>query len=131
MDPSDKTLLKSKGLKATPARLRVLAALRRGKKPAGVHDLMERKEFAATDIVTVYRVLEAFVAAGIAREVNLRHGHADYELAEGHHHHAVCESCGRVENIGRCEVDVRASDAFPVINDHALELFGICRTCAA
>lgn len=131
MDASDKALLKSKGLRATPSRLTVLSALRRAKKPASVQDLLERRELRGMDTVTVYRALEAFVIAGIARQVNLRHGHADYELALGHHHHAVCESCGRVEDIGGCEVNVRVSEAFPVINDHALELFGVCRTCAS
>lgn len=124
------TLLRERGLKATPARLRVLSALAGLHKPAGIQELSSAANLRAMDTVTLYRALDAFMKAGLVREVNLRHGHADYELADWHHHHAVCTSCGTVEDLDWCPVGVAPVKRFAVI-DHALELFGLCRACVA
>jgi Fur family ferric uptake transcriptional regulator len=62
-------------------------------------------------------------------------GEATYMLCEParHHHHAICASCGRVE-----DVDCAATDQFAEslrkrhgfeLDDHALEFFGRCRSC--
>jgi Fe2+ or Zn2+ uptake regulation protein len=73
------------------------------------------------------------------REINLRHGHADYELIdEDDHHHVVCVGCGMVEElVGCCDIAqltkkaLGARSSFQAITDHALELFGTCKACAA
>lgn len=131
-------LLKSAGLKVTQVRLDVLAVFERLKEPAGVPEIFEAVKAKGVNDVSVYRTVNAFAEAGIIREVNLRHGHADYELAgEDDHHHIVCVSCGKIEEFEDCGVDavikkaLRASKAFASVNEHALELFGTCKACAA
>ena len=81
--------------------------------------------------------------AGVVRRVITEGDFARFELAEDlteHHHHLVCSSCGRVE-------DVRVPPAFEADMDrtldrlarkarfatvsHRLDLIGTCRECAA
>lgn len=132
--------LREAGLKATTPRLVVLEVLARTKKPMGVPELQQALAKGDADTVTLYRILEDFSAAGIVRRVDLRHGHADYELVHAgphghHHHHIVCTSCGRIEDIDACagkplEAEaLRASTHFKTIEDHSLEFFGVCAEC--
>src|SRR5690606_6094143 len=96
-------LLRAANLKATKPRLAVLAALAKVGKPLGVPELQRaHRDF---DAVTLYRVLDDLFKAGILRRVDVRHGHADYELAHHHHHHLVCTRCGMIEDIDDCLVD--------------------------
>lgn len=129
-------MLRDKGLRATGQRVELMELLAKRKGPAGVADLL--KKGSGMDTATLYRGLEALVEAGIVRRVDLRHGHADYELAEGgeHHHHIVCTKCGRVEEFDWCP-DKKAEKAilgraksFSTLADHAFEFFGLCKRCA-
>jgi len=128
-------MLKEKGFRATPGRLQILLVLSNEKKPVTVTRLFELigKEL---DPVTLYRALEAFEEKGIVKRIDLGHSHAHYEFAAGgHHHHLVCTNCSRVEDVEVCldekvEKQVLARSAhFKKINEHALEFFGLCRTC--
>ena len=63
-----------------------------------------------------------------------------HELAEAfsdhHHHHLVCTSCGRVEDFDGCGADrlarqaLRRCRAFKSVQEHSIELFGLCYDCA-
>jgi Fe2+ or Zn2+ uptake regulation protein len=130
-------LLRSKGLKATSGRLLILETLAKNQEPLSVvslHKLVKR----AVDQVTVYRTLEALVASGLVGTVDLRHGHAHYELAVGrkHHHHIICQSCGEIEDVDECDISPfvkkvqKDSKKFGAISEHSLEFFGICKTCS-
>ena len=132
-------LLRAQGLKMTPKRLQLLSILARIKRPLSAHEILENWSQDGTDIVTLYRTLEAFTAASIVQRVNLQHGHTDYELVTPgkHHHHLVCTGCGTIENIKGCPGDkaeksvLRRSTKFSSIREHSFEFFGICRACAA
>jgi Fur family ferric uptake transcriptional regulator len=132
-------LLKKCALKVTPIRLEILRILKDSKKPMGVPELFKEVKKAGGNYVSVYRTIQALLGAGMIREINLRHGHTDYELVEedNEHHHVVCVSCGMVEElVGCCDIArltkkaLGARSSFQAINDHALELFGICKMCA-
>ena len=130
--------LRSRGLKATPQRIQVLTLLAKSGRPVGVPDLVSARGGEDLDTVTVYRSLEALANAQIVRRVDLRHGHTDYELVYGasHHHHLVCEQCGRIESIDWCpdaafEKKLLKSSSFSKLSDHSLEFFGICKKCAS
>ena len=88
------------------------------------------------DLVSVYRALETLTRAGIFARTDLRHGGAHYELALKHHHHLVCNDCGRTEDVNECigkNVEQRVllhAKKFSAINTHSLEFFGTCRDCA-
>jgi len=97
------TLLRSRGLRATPQRLQVLGLLAVAKRPVSIPELQKKAGKQALDSVTLYRSLETLVEKSLARPVDLRHGHTEYELVgENHHHHVVCEKCGRIEDIDWC-----------------------------
>jgi len=87
--------------------------------------------------VTIYRIIDSFKSNGLIREVNLRHGHLDYELIEHQddHHHIVCTKCGLVEDFYGCSATsmirkvIKNSRKFATVNEHSVELFGLCKKC--
>lgn len=131
-------LLRNAGLRATPGRIHLMDTLARLSAPASIPDLKKRLGAAAPNDVTLYRALDALVAADLVARADLQHGHAHYELAVGrkHHHHAVCTNCGVVEDIEvthapRPEREaLRRARSFASIDAYAFEFFGMCVKCA-
>jgi Fur family ferric uptake transcriptional regulator len=129
------SLLRLHGLKATPQRLTVLSLLAKAKKPVSIAEL--QKKASSLDNVTLYRSLETLVENSLARPVDLRHGHTDYELTTDreHHHHIVCEKCGAIEDFEWCpepalEKKILKNTSFAKLTDHSVEFFGLCKKCA-
>ena len=129
------TLLRDRGLKATPARVAVLSLFSVTAKPLSIQNILDQIKSASADQATIYRITEAFKTAGLIREVNLEHGHTHFVLnTKEHHHHIVCEKCGKVVDISNCDLDplqkeVLKKSGFSSINRHSLEFFGICQQC--
>lgn len=130
------SVLRAAGYKATFGRVALLRALSATTKPVSVEEVVETMK-PKLNVVNAYRALEAFVRSGIVRKVDLHHLHAHYELsgAGGHHHHVVCESCGKVEDVHlaeELELEKKALEKsrFGTIRSHALEFFGECTNCA-
>ena len=103
--------------------------------------------FAAADLVaqarerrldvgraTIFRTLDALTGAGALERIDLPSGEHAYVACEpAHHHHIVCSGCGRtneIDDIGLRSVvgDVARQTGFRV-DDHRLELFGLCPAC--
>ena len=82
--------LRGRGYKGTPQRRAVLEAL-----AAEQHQSMGelRERCPQVGMVTVYRTLDLLTEQGLVRRLDLGDG-PRYELAENHHHHMICESCG-------------------------------------
>ncbi len=127
-------LLRSRKLRATPKRIRLLEVLHRLERPLAVETL--HAQVKGMDLVTVYRTMQAFVRAGLVREVRFKDAVVRYEFAHGHHHHhLVCTGCGVVEEIEACDVTqleknvLKYSQSFTSISEHALEFFGLCKKC--
>jgi Fe2+ or Zn2+ uptake regulation protein len=128
--------LRDAGFRSTEGRLALLAELKGSHKPLPVESLAHKLR-AHLDEANVYRALEAFVRTGIARHVDLQHGHAHYEFVHGDdHHHIVCTSCDKVEDFIGCEYDklvrtaMKQTKAFSKVTNHSVELFGLCNSCA-
>jgi len=128
--------LRARNLKVTPARVAVLTVLSSSKQPLTVEEILERLGEGTTDQATVYRMMNSFQAKGLVRQVDFEHGHAHYELAgDREHHHLVCVSCGRVEDVEGCPIEkyyggvLKKLPAFSQIYRHTLELFGLCHCC--
>lgn len=88
------------------------------------------------DTTTAYRTLETLLRRGMVRRIDLDQHRALYEMAEDHHHHAVCVSCGLIRDVSMClpaslDEKVRAAVRFESIDSHALEFFGMCSACAS
>jgi Fur family ferric uptake transcriptional regulator len=118
--------IRGRGYKATPQRLAVLGAL-----AAEQHQSLEgvRARCPGVGLVTVYRTLDLFSEIGVVRRLDLGDG-PRYELAEDHHHHLVCESCGAVSEFEDCPVDLRRlRDLDFEVASHSLEIYGWCAVC--
>ncbi len=127
-------LLKEAGLRATTQRVALLSALLHSSSPLSVEALVLAGK-GAFDTATAYRMLDAFLEAGLARRIELAQGRALYERTGSHHHHAVCTVCGSIKDVEAClpkslDERVRTSAGFARIDDHALEFFGVCTVCA-
>lgn len=64
-----------------------------------IHDGV-RAGGAAVGIASVYRTLDGLAELGLVQRIDLGDGIARYEPAEPggeHHHHLVCDDCGKVE----------------------------------
>jgi Fe2+ or Zn2+ uptake regulation protein len=122
-------------LKVTPARLAVLEVLLSASKPLSPESIAN--QIKDVDKATVYRNLQTLKDAGILRQVNLEHDHTHYELANDDHHHLVCRKCGKVEDFSGCFSEeiikqaLKQSNHFSSVQDHSIELFGICDSCSS
>jgi Fe2+ or Zn2+ uptake regulation protein len=134
---SMKTTLQKAGLKATAPRTRLIETLAREEKPIAAAEVAKKLK-GEMDEVTVYRNLEALADARVVSRSDFHHGHAEYELSSDrpHHHHLVCEQCGKTEDIPLCPAQaieqriITRSRNFINIRSHALEFFGLCTRCA-
>lgn len=130
-----RTALRKAGYKATPSRLGVITLLRQSKKPLSPQAVIEAMG-NNMDQATVYRILKTLKKIGMIRQIDFRHNHPHYELADQKdHHHLICLSCGLSEEIIGCEADsmkqsvLRQAKKFLQIKEHALEFYGICKEC--
>lgn len=101
-------------------------------------DLIDDADRRQLDIgrATIFRSLELLTELELLERIDLPTGEHAYVACEPqHHHHIVCEVCGRVT-----EVDVAGLDAAVrtvedetgwSISKHRLELYGRCPRCRA
>lgn len=128
--------LREAGLRATRQRLTVLEALRGRDGAITAQDLhMELRQAGdPVGLTTVYRTLAALAEAGFL-DTFAREGEQAFRLCgDAHHHHLVCETCNRVEEITAEEVErwvgqVAAARGFTVTG-HRADIFGVCADCA-
>jgi len=86
---------------------------------------------------TIFRTLDVLEALGAIERIDLPSGDHAYITCEpsAHHHHVVCARCGRatdVDDAGLAGVVRRiARDTGYRIDEHRLELFGLCPGCQA
>ena len=119
--------LRGRGYKATPQRVAVLEALT-AEQHQSLADL--RRRCPRVGMVTVYRTLDLLTDLGLVRRLDLGDG-PRYELAEDHHHHMICESCGDISEFDQCPIDparLPGDGAFEV-NSHSVEVYGLCAAC--
>ena len=83
---------------------------------------------------TVFRTLDVLAELELVERIDLPSGEHAYVACEpSHHHHVVCSRCGRtqdVEDAGLRAVvrDVAKRTGYR-IDEHRLELFGLCPDC--
>lgn len=143
-DPSDAHVvvarrLASVGQRYTDGRRSLIDALLAADKPLAIGELLTSAELPQS---SAYRNLAVLEEAGAVRRVVTDEDFARYELAESlteHHHHLICSTCGRVEDVtipASLEADVDRTVArvarrsgFATVA-HRLDLIGTCRDCA-
>ena len=85
---------------------------------------------------TIFRALEVLAELRAIQRIDLPTGEHAYVACEPlHHHHVVCSRCGRVTDIAdeglRTVVREIARRTGYRVDDHRLELFGLCPACQA
>lgn len=85
---------------------------------------------------TVFRTLEVLEELGAVERLDLPSGEHAYVVCQrAHHHHVVCSSCGRTSEIDdaglRVVVGEIARRTGYRVDEHRLELFGMCPACQA
>ena len=88
-------------------------------------------------LTTVYRTLQILADAGEVDQMRLPDGEQLYRRCSRsqHHHHLVCRSCGRTEEVEGPAVEkwaekVAAEHGFTEVG-HTIEIFGRCADCSA
>lgn len=128
--------LEKTGLRSTRQRSAILAALERREGFSTAQELFHdlRHDPAAPGLATVYRTLSALAAADVV-DTSVRGGEQVFRLCSPrHHHHLVCESCGRVEEVASEELEswvrkLARRRGFRVTG-HTAEVYGVCGECA-
>ena len=125
-------ILMNAGIDSTPARIHILNICLKAKSPLSVADVAARAGNSA-HLATIYRTLETFATAHILVRVDFQEGKFRYEYVHDHHHHAVCENCGKVAEVQDEKLEnmmdkIKVEKGFSITR-HALELFGLCRSC--
>lgn len=131
-------LLHSASLRATPGRVALIEFLRSQSEPVGTPTLAKRFVPKTMDTATLYRTLEAFESNGLIRTASIDRNFASYEWNQDreHHHHLVCTSCKKIEDIPNCDLEaigkslIAKSKQFSSISSHSLEFFGLCKACS-
>lgn len=135
MDERLATALRERGQRVTSQRLVIHRALRE----AGRHVTAEEVLDAVSDrlpnvsLPTVYATLDLFERLQIVRRVRAGNGAVLYDPRGEPHHHLVCRSCGRVEDLEQ-EVDLgpalSAAGRTGFEPDNAeLVVSGLCAQC--
>lgn len=127
--------LRDAGLRATRQRTTVLDALRDRVEAVTAQDLHAelRASGEPVGLTTVYRTLSSLAAAGLLDEFQ-RDGEQAFRLcSDDHHHHLICESCNRVEELEANEVerwvDSVANRRGFRVTGHRADIFGVCAEC--
>lgn len=131
-------LLKSNGYKITSQRKSIINALVLNNSNLVTADLLLTKTKDTNDkinITTIYRNLEILEKLNLLYKLNGDDGVSIYKLnceSQTHHHHIICQKCGRTEAIDFCPLDSLkelSNEKHFVLTDHKLELYGHCDKC--
>ena len=134
--PGSATTLRAAGLRVTRPRLVVMDAVENN--PHADTEVIftaARRQLPDISRQTVYDVLNALTAVGLARRIQPAGATARYESRVGdNHHHVVCRSCGTIADVD-CSVGdapcLTASDDLGFDIDEAEVIYwGLCPACS-
>jgi len=130
--------LDAAGLRLTGARRSVAELIADREGPFTAADLLSaaRSRGLSVGRATVFRSLDTFSELGVVERIDLPNGDHAYVGCEPaqHHHHVVCEQCGRTTEIDDAGIrdivrSIESRTGYRV-DSHRLELFGRCPACA-
>ena len=130
-------VLRREGYRSSEARRAVVDVLSRQHCCMTAQEIWDavRSEGGVVGIASVYRILDLLTEQGLVQKVDLGAGRAHYEPVRpaAHHHHLVCDECGRVDAFEDevLETALRRleSDSGYSIARHDVLLRGACRDC--
>ena len=128
------TKLGRQGYRLTPQRIMILEAVEAADDHVSAEDIYTRvcDRYPHLNISTVYRTLELLKELALVTETDMGDGRVRYHsIRKGHHHHLVCQSCGRIldESVLAPLKDVLSRQyRFDADLKH-LAIFGRCHQC--
>lgn len=139
MDSEFTGLLRGLNLKDTPKRRAILRILSRESVYVSPEDVWRRmkREFSQIGLPTVYRNLEELSERGALTKIIHPNRQLYYYFCPntGHHHHFICVSCQRVEDLKVCvleELQEEIGDAIGgTVLSHIVQVNGLCGPCSA
>lgn len=97
--------------------------------------LLQRKREVSR--ASVYRVMEELEEIGLVQRVEIGQGMVRYEPVRhgpGHHHHIVCDRCGRLEPFTDDALERairRVAERLPhEVSEHEIVIHGACASCS-
>lgn len=134
------SLLRRSGNRYTSGRRALVETVAARGRPATLPELLADDDRLSPS--SAYRNLDVLERSGVVRRLATGSDFAHFELAEslvGHHHHLICVSCGRVDDIElgvelESVLDRELAAAAQALSfkpqHHILDLYGHCRDCA-
>jgi uncharacterized protein YqeY/Fe2+ or Zn2+ uptake regulation protein len=95
------TALRERGGRVTPQRIAIARALRRLDRHASAEEVTAAvaRDLKNVSVPTVYATLDLLSELGLARRITVAPRAVMYDPRTDDHHHAVCDRCGRVDDI--------------------------------
>jgi len=123
----------------TPLRRALVATLAAAGRPLTMPEILATNP--AVPQSSAYRNVTALIDAGVVRRITGTDDHGRFELAESysaHHHHLVCATCGKVDDIhasprlerALAEASRAAADTQGYeVMEHRFDVVGLCPDC--
>ena len=101
---------------------------------------LTKEKYPEIGLATIYRTVQVLVELGVIDKVSFDDGFVRYELGDAgqdsrhHHHHAICQRCGRVISFEGDLLETLEEALYDtigfVVTDHEVKLTGYCREYA-
>jgi Fe2+ or Zn2+ uptake regulation protein len=132
-------MLKELRLKVTPKRLAILDFLAQAPTYVSPEEVRQKLhgEFASIGLPTVYRNLDELAEGGIISKIIHPNRQLYYYFCPNvsHHHHFICLSCRKVEDLQLCAVKGFEEEISGQVDgevlSHIIQVNGLCRNCSA
>ncbi|HAC92101.1 MAG TPA: Fur family transcriptional regulator [Planctomycetaceae bacterium] len=133
-----RSMLHSKGLRATPARIAILGALKDCGGPVSHQEVTTQLSEFGLDKSTIFRGLQDLTEVGLLRRLELgdhvwRHelspdSHSNQTDGQPHlHPHLLCVDCGNIRCLDRSDISIQLSPKLGKIVDVLVK--GQCPNC--
>ena len=129
------TVFKDRGLKLTPQRRLIVNMIHDANGHITADQIIgyTQAKMPGVDKSTVYRTLDLLGEAGCVYKAKLGNEYIYHHEAEGHHHHLVCNHCGKIVD---CDEDILTSVQRELIEKYDfcadfkhMVMSGVCREC--
>lgn len=132
-----KTSLHHHGYRVTKPRLQVMRIVAESPIPLTPQDIYQKSLTFdyPPGIASVYRTLEMMDVLGLIQQIHQPGGcHGIWPAVDGHKHLLLCRNCGQMQVIEGNEeiteyINIIEKDTGYKVDEHWLQLFGICREC--
>jgi Fe2+ or Zn2+ uptake regulation protein len=133
---SERTALKSAGLRMTSQRALILDIISQGNEHLDADEVhrLARERQPSLSLSTVYRNLRTLKSLGLIEELHFDESHHHYEAKPSvDHHHLVCLGCGKIVEFGcqlsqKMKQEIANKSGFEISNVE-VHMTGYCAQC--